>query len=344
MVQRRYRVAQWATGHTGLRCLKDVIAHPQYDLVGVYVYSQAKVGKDAGELCGLERTGITATGDIEDILAAKPDCVMYMPLMDHHSIDDMRRILASGANIVTSATYFHHPRTLDPDARAKLEAACTRGGTSLYDTGGAPGFITEIFPLAATMMERRLDRYSVVQFANVSHRQSPEFLNAWFGIDPATADLRQGDSHLADTDGAALRQLGDALSTPLDDITTSASVAVAKTTTKIGVTTIAAGTVGAWRLNVTGLRAGNPYLQFSRTMYVTKDLDPDWHVGDTGWHVIIEGDAPMDIEIRFPTPELYHPISAGYNSHVPVNCVAGVCDAPPGLRTTDELRLVPNFS
>jgi hypothetical protein len=135
MAQRRYRVAQWGTGHTGLRSLKDVIAHPQYDLVGVYVYSDAKAGKDAGGLCGIEPTGILATREIDEILATKPDCVMYMPLMDHHSIDDMGRILASGANIVTSATYFHHPRTLDPDVRRLLEMACERGGTSLYDTG-----------------------------------------------------------------------------------------------------------------------------------------------------------------------------------------------------------------
>jgi 4-hydroxy-tetrahydrodipicolinate reductase len=79
-------------------------------------------------------------------------------------------------------------------------------------------------------------------------------------------------------------------------------------------------------------------------MYVTKDLYPDWKVGETGWRVIIEGDAPIDIEIRFPTPEIYHPISAGYNSHVPVNSVAAVCDAKSGLLTTADLRLVPNFS
>jgi len=326
-----------------MHSLRNVIEHPRYDLVGVYVYSDTKVGKDAGELCGMDPTGIMATRDIDKIIATQPDCVLYMPLMDHHSIDDMCRLLASGANIVTTATYFHHPATMDPDARKQLEAACERGGTSLYDTGGAPGFIVEAFPLAALLMERRLNRYSVVQFANVSHRKSPDFLNAWFGLDPATADLSRGLDHLAATDGAALRQLGDAIGTPLDDVKTSAAVATATKPTKVGVTMIEAGTVAAWRLEVTGLRAGKPYLDFSRTMYVSKDLDPDWQVQETGWHVIVNGDAPMDIEIRFPEPEVYHPISAGYNAHVPVNSVAAVCEAAPGIRTTADLRLVPIF-
>jgi hypothetical protein len=343
MDQRRYRVVQWATGHTGMHALRNIIEHPQFDLVGVYVYSDAKVGKDAGELCGLEPIGILATRDIDEIIATKPDCVMYMPLMDHHSIDDMCRILESGSNIVTSATYFHHSRSLDPDVRQRLEAACERGQTSLYDAGGAPGFIGEVFPLAATMMERRLDLYSVVQYANVSKRKSPEMIAQWFGGDPDKVDLTLATGHMLPTDGASLRQLADGLSAPLDDMTTSASVAVATKTFKIGEQTIKAGTVGAWQMKVTGIRGGKPFLEFSRTMYVTKDLDPDWKVGDTGWRVTIEGDAPMYIDIAFPSPEIYHPISAGYNAHVPVNSITAVCDARPGLLTTAELRLVPNF-
>ena len=68
-----YRVVQWATGNVGLRSLRAVIEHPNLELVGVYVYSDVKVGKDAGELCGTEPTGVTATRDIEEILALEPD-------------------------------------------------------------------------------------------------------------------------------------------------------------------------------------------------------------------------------------------------------------------------------
>ncbi len=44
----RYRVVQWATGNIGTRSLRAVIEHPDLDLVGVYVYSDEKVGRDAG--------------------------------------------------------------------------------------------------------------------------------------------------------------------------------------------------------------------------------------------------------------------------------------------------------
>jgi len=49
----RYRVVQWATGNIGSHSLRGVIAHPNLDLVGLYVYSEDKEGRDAGELCGV---------------------------------------------------------------------------------------------------------------------------------------------------------------------------------------------------------------------------------------------------------------------------------------------------
>src|SRR3984957_18328615 len=66
-----YRVVQWATGNIGLRSLRAVIDHPELELVGLYVYSDAKAGRDAGELCGTRSTGVRATQDIEEIIALR---------------------------------------------------------------------------------------------------------------------------------------------------------------------------------------------------------------------------------------------------------------------------------
>jgi len=53
-----YRVAQWATGNIGSRALRHIIEHPTMELVGVHVYGADKVGKDAGELAGVDPTGV----------------------------------------------------------------------------------------------------------------------------------------------------------------------------------------------------------------------------------------------------------------------------------------------
>ena len=70
---------------------------------------------------------------------------------------------------------------------------------------------------------------------------------------------------------------------------------------------------------------------------------PAWELRDTGWRVQIEGDAPLDIDIKFAKKN-YDPISPGYNAHIAVNAVPAVCEATPGLRVTSDLRLYPIFA
>src|SRR6516162_930804 len=100
MASAPYRVVQWATGNIGLRSLRCVIEHPDLELVGLYVYSDAKAGRDAGELCGLAPVGVVATRDVDDILALQPDCVLYMA--DRADIDVLCRLLEGGTNVVST--------------------------------------------------------------------------------------------------------------------------------------------------------------------------------------------------------------------------------------------------
>ena len=48
------RVAHIGTGNVGRIALNHLISDPRFELTGVWVSSDAKVGKDAGELAGLE--------------------------------------------------------------------------------------------------------------------------------------------------------------------------------------------------------------------------------------------------------------------------------------------------
>lgn len=231
---------------------------------------------------------------------------------------DICRLLESGANITTIVTDFHHPDSLDPDVRRRIETACERGGTSLYATGPSPGWITEILPLTVTVLQRRLDQLTIEEFADMATGNSPELIGAMFGGDPAEMNL-DGVAHRLGADfGTSLRQLAEALSVPLDEITATGTVATAAKTVKIGVATIEAGSVAAWRFEATGLRGGKPLMVFRPTWYVTKDLEQPWVVRDSGWHVVVEGDAPLDIGTRFTTKD-YAAISPGYNAHVAVN-------------------------
>lgn len=71
------RVFQVATGNVGTEMIKRIAAHPDLELVGLHCYTPEKIGRDAGEIAGIEPNGVTATGSVDDIIAAKPDVVTF---------------------------------------------------------------------------------------------------------------------------------------------------------------------------------------------------------------------------------------------------------------------------
>jgi 4-hydroxy-tetrahydrodipicolinate reductase len=335
-----YRVVQWATGNIGTRALRSVIEHPTLDLAGVWVHAPDKAGRDAGELCGLDATGVTATNDIEDVVALGADCVLYMPrALDP---DEVCRLLASGANVVTTRGEFHHPASMDPALRQRVEDACAAGGTSVHSTGSSPGFISEAVPLVLTSIQRRLDQLTIDEFADLSRRPSPDLLFNIMGFGRAPAAFDEGRlSHGRTSFGPSLRLVADTLGLPLDDIEASGEVALAARTVEIAAGTLEAGTVAAQRLTVAGMRDGRPLLRFRAHWYCTTELDPAWDLAATGWRVTVDGDAPLDVDLRFSVPiERMGDVSPGYTAHRAVNAVPVVCAAAPGIRTTVDLPQV----
>lgn len=339
---RIYRVAQWATGNIGTHAMKAVIDHPRMELVGLWVHSAGKAGKDAGEICGLGRElGVRATQNIEDILARKPDCVIYTP--QYLNLDEVCRLLGSGINIVTSVVEFHDPGSLAPGVRARVEEACRRGSASIHSTGASPGFISEVLPFAVTTMVRRLDCYTIDEYADMSSRDSPGLIFdvLGFGKQPTVVDTRHVN-HIRDSFGQSLRHTASALCMPLDRIEALGEFATARHRVEIAAGVLEPGTVAALRIIVAGYRGDRPVMRFRANWYCTRDIDQDWDLRDTGWRVRVEGDTPLDISIGFPcSAEAYPKISPGFTAHPLVNAVPAVCAAEPGIRTAAELKILP---
>lgn len=344
---KRYRVVQWATGNVGTRALRRVIEHPGLDLVGLYVHSANKVGRDAGTLSGLAPDGIVATNKIEDIIALKPDCVLYMPALT--SYDEICRLLESGANIVTTRGDFHRPASMDAALRERVEAACRRGNSSIHSTGSSPGFATEALPLVLTSIQRSLTSLHIGEFADCSSRDSPDMLFEVMGFGKKPGGSDQGRlNYLRDAFGPSLQLVADALGLPLDGLQVSGALGVARRDVKIAAGVVPAGTVAAQRTTVSGMRGGNVLLSFTATWYVSSDVqtdEADWNFRPSGWHFVVNGDAPLEVSIGYPVaPENYAAMTPGLTAHRPVNAIAYVCEASPGIRTTLDLpQIIARF-
>jgi len=333
---KKYRVVQWGAGNVGTRAMRAVIKHPDMTLVGLKEIGE-KVGRDAGELCGLGTIGVIATDDIDEIIALKPDCVLYM--QQGCNFDDVCKLLASGANIVTTCLVFHNPAWLDPAVRKRVEAACRRGGTSIHCSGSSPGFITEAVPIVLTSVSRRLDCLMINEFANLSTYPHPVMVFDVMGFGKPLAEMQEiWLTAIREHFAPSLSLIAEAVGLPFDDIEVRGQSAVARNKTHVAAGVIEAGTMAAHQVTVSGMRGGRLLIRFQATWYCTKDIDASWDLRASGWHVLMEGDPPLDVSIHFPIPiEQYEEISPGYTAYRPVNAIPYVCAAAPGIRTAVDL-------
>src|SRR4030095_16929085 len=219
-----YRVIQWSPGSVGRSCLRQILDHPELELAGVYVTSEAKDGKDAGDLCDRPKTGVRATRDADALLALDADCVVYTATADwrpFHAVKDIARILASGKSVVSSSVVaLVHPRHLGERVTSQLEEGCAKGQSSFYTNGIDPGFANDILPLVLSGLCGTWEEIRIQEIINYATYAQPEVLFDTMGfgqaLDAKPVMLMPGALTFAW--GGTIKLLAEALGLTLDRI------------------------------------------------------------------------------------------------------------------------------
>lgn len=329
------RVVQWTTGAVARAAVRAVLAQSDLELVGCYVWSADKAGKDVGELCNLPPLGIAATNDIEAVLAAKPDVVLYMPQL--WNIDEMVRLLEGGVNVISTANFITG-HSYGEDARRRLDDAAKRGAVSLYGSGINPGMASAL-ALTAAAACRQVERISIFEAADCTPYASAEtWRTLGFGSPPDTpglaeiAKLRQ----LVFLD--AVEMMAKALRLRLDEVRYTPEFGVATKDLDLGYMEIRKGTVcglkGIWQ----GIVDGKPRIELGLTWRLGNAMHPDWPIED-GY--VMEVIGVPNIRIRYALEYPSDPNDYVASTANPaVNAIRAVVAARPGIVTVDELPLI----
>jgi hypothetical protein len=340
------RVVQWATGAVGRHAIRAVTAHPNLELAGAYVYSPDKAGRDAGELAGIDRLGVTATSDRDEILAVGADCALYMAQGEMNpagALDDICALLAAGTNVISTAvTALIYPASMGQETVDRLASACRAGGTSFHGTGIEPGWAAEVLPLTMSALFERVDSLLVQEILDYTSYASRDMLVDIMGFGlPPDAPVPLSIPELA---GSAFRAplmlVADGLGAVIDHFTYDRQVAVAAAPFDIAACHIAAGTVSAQRFSATAVVAGRPALTVEHVTRVGDGEAPDWPTG-RGWKVTVEGSPSMVLDARIAVhgEDENDQGCLGTAMHA-VHAIGPVCAAEPGIRTFLDLPLL----
>lgn len=330
------RVVQWTTGQVAQAAVRAVVAQPDLELVGCYAWSQEKAGKDVGQLCGLSPLGVMATGDIDAIVALKPDVALYMPMLPN--TDEMIGLLEAGINVISTAGFITG-HSFGVHERQRLHDAAVRGGVSLYGSGLNPG-LASVIALTSAAACREVERISIHEAVDCTPYESPEtWLALGFGSPPDTPGLtdmmRQRISAFVD----AIEMMAAALGVELDEVRFVPSLGVATRHLDLGYMEIAQGTVCGMKSMFQGMKDGRALLEMTLLWRLGDAMEPDWPI-EHGYVMEIQG--VPNIRVR------YEPVFGGAaeeyvaapTANPAVNAIPAVVAARPGLVTAADLPLI----
>jgi 2,4-diaminopentanoate dehydrogenase len=301
-MQQRYRVVQWSTGHVGMHALRAILDNPGLELVGLWVHSESKVGVDAGTLAGRDPVGVAATNDVDALLDLHPDVVCYTATADlrpQEAVDDVCRILRSGANVVSSSlVQLIHPPTADRALVEPIEAACREGGSSCFFNGVDPGFANDLLPIVLSGLSQRIQSVRVQEILNYATYDQAEVLfdTMGFGQPLDAQPLLLLPTILSYAWGGAVNVIAAALGVELDEIRESHERVPFDRDLEVAGRTVEAGTTAGLRFEVQGIAHGRPVVVVEHVTRLHDEVAPHWpeQVGQGGYRITIDGEPRIE--------------------------------------------------
>ncbi|HEY7917649.1 MAG TPA: hypothetical protein VIC86_11800 [Acidimicrobiales bacterium] len=346
-----YRVVAWSTGNVGVHAIAGIDARPDLELVGLWVSNPDKVGKDAGRLAGLDRDlGVTATDDVDAVLALAPDAVVHTAMADDRlmeALDDIKRILRAGVNVVSSGPVFlQYPFGVVEDSMiTPMQEAAVVGGVSLFVNGVDPGFANDALPLVLTGVSERIDEVRCSEILNYNTYNQPMVLFDIMGfgrpLDQIPMILQPGVLTMAW--GSVVRQLAAGLDAELDSVEEWYERRPATETFEVDAGTIEKGTAAALHFEVRGMRDGRAVIVLEHVTRLHDDLAPEWPrpAGHGCYRVQVSGEPNYTLDLQLLGSDGDHN-TAGLKATAMrlVNAVPSVVEASPGLVTALDLPLI----
>ncbi|BBY46058.1 NAD(P)H-dependent amine dehydrogenase family protein [Mycolicibacterium celeriflavum] len=337
------RVVQWATGGVGVAAIKGVLEHPELELVGCWVYSPHKAGKDVGELVGTEPLGVTATDSLDEILALDADAVIYSPLLPDPDV--VAALLRSGKNVVTPVGWVY------PSDRqgAPLREAAIAGNATLHGTGIAPGGISEKFPLLFSAFSTGVTFVRAEEFSDLRTYEAPDVVRHVMGFGEVPDKALSGPMQKL-LDGGfiqAVNMIVDKVGFRTDPkVRSTQEIAVATAPIESPIGVIEPGQVAGRKFHWEALVADEPAVRVTVNWLMgEQNLDPAWTFGPEGqrYEMEVRGNPDVNIVVKgFQSavggegPEYG---IVGTAAHC-VNSVPAVCAAAPGIATYLDLPLI----
>jgi 4-hydroxy-tetrahydrodipicolinate reductase len=326
------RVMHFGLGPIGVGVLKQIATRKGFKSVGGIDINPDMVGRDLGEIAGLNRKlGVKVMDDpVAAIKKAQPDVIVLCTLSSVKAIvPQIATVLKFKLPIVSTTEELSYPFWSNKKAAKQIDEMAKKAKVAVLGTGVNPGFAMDALPIMLTGVCERVDSIRVDRIQDARSRRLPFQKKIGSGLTRAQfqekVDARTV-RHVGLTESIAM--IADAIGWKLDKITDTIGPKIAKQEVSSQFLTVDAGRVCGIIQDGVGYQGEKPLITLHMEAYLGAPESYD--------AVTIEG-----------IPRLHSKVDGGIHgdiatASITANMIPKILNAAPGLRTMRDMAL-PSF-
>jgi 4-hydroxy-tetrahydrodipicolinate reductase len=334
------RIIVYGVGAMGSNMVRLMQSKPPARVVGAIDHDPAKIGRDAGDISGLEKgIGVEVGYPPESVLSrVEADLVIHTPtaFLDE-AYEQILDIIDHGMNIITICQELFFPIGKNRARAREIDRKARNKGVRITAVGINPGFVMDLVPILCSVPCWEIERLFVQRVVDFSPYGPDEMrhIGANLTREEFSLGVKKGTiGHIGLLETAAM--VGHCLGFVIDELRQTKQPLMTKTSRESQFIKIEPGRVCGFKQNVAGLIKGEKFLDFRMVGIVAPDKDEDGvEMGDC---TRIYGEPNVDITIK---EEIAQKGGLG-TSGVAVNMIPVLLGSNPGFHTMDAFVL-PRF-
>ena len=328
------RLLMVGLGPIGCNVARQAAERKGITIVGAVDLDPAKIGRDLGEVIGLDRRlRVEVRGSVADALRGKrPDVVAHCTVSSlRAALPQLEALARARLPVVSTTEELSYPWRTQPRLAKRLDAAAKKGKVALLGTGVNPGFAMDTLPLLLTGVCRAVRGVEVDRVQDARIRRLPFQQKIGATLTPAEFAARVQNKTVRHVGLAeSVSMIADTLGLKIDRITDEIQPKIAGTRIVGELLTVGPGQVCGLVQDGVGYRGDRPVVRLHMEAYLGAPETYD--------EVRIDGEPSL----RVRTIGGFHGDVA--TASLVVNALPQVRAAAPGLHTMATLPIPRYFS
>ncbi len=328
---RKVKIILYGVGAVGNLIAKFLLKKEGIEIVGAIDIAKDKVGKDLGEVLGInKKLGIKVTANATALLSkVKADIAIHATssfLKD--TFPQITTIIKHGIKVISTCEELTYPYYTAPKLAKELDIRAKKYKTSVLGTGINPGFLMDTLVITLTTVCQKIEKIHAIRVMDAATRRVPfqKKIGAGLTVEEFKQKIRRKEitGHVGLEQSVAM--IADALAWKLDKIIAeSVEPVIASKTVRSRDIKVETGKVAGLRQEAKGIMKNKEVIVLDFQAYIGAEEESD--------AITIEGVPSIRQKIQ---PCVHGDIGT---VAMVVNSIPKVIKAPHGLLTMKDLPI-----